>query len=439
MNWRDQLREASFRGVSFYVEDSQQKLGRRTAVAEYPGRDEPSVEDLGRRAWSDTLSAFVLGDDHLAQALRLQVALNAFGPGELVHPYLGTRLVQIGEVTLRHSNREGGLSTFSIEVLEAGPVRNPIVGLDTASALQAACNLAESSLIEDFIAIFDIDVLPQGLVDELAIAYDKSLELIAPGLDLWAKGQNLWAQGQGNMGQTGELVATGQSWASRVAGIGANFNDPLALSGGLFYGLRDLFQVFGKVGNSGPYQPPGETAPAPAPTAAPASSTGEPHPEQVLDVLHKLPATADTRIHPVNPTATRAQQGALQSALIDLVQSATVIAAGQASSLIEYRDRHQAEQVRGAFLDAIERCQETASDPVYAALQQVRVDLIADLGNRGAGLPAVTRVVPQRTLPALVQAYRIYGDSRREAELVSRNRIEHPGFVPAHEPLEIVR
>ena len=31
------------------------------------------------------------------QAQRLADALNAFGPGELVHPYLGTRLVQVGE------------------------------------------------------------------------------------------------------------------------------------------------------------------------------------------------------------------------------------------------------------------------------------------------------------------------------------------------------
>jgi prophage DNA circulation protein len=206
----------------------------------------------------------------------------------------------------------------------------------------------------------------------------------------------------------------------------------------LFYGLRDLFGVFGKTGNSGAYQAPGQNAPAPV-AAAPTASVNEPSSEQVLEVLRDLPSISETRIVPVNHTDTRAEQSRLQEMLLDLVQAATVITAGQASSVIEYRDRGQAEQVRNAFLEAIDRSQDTASDPVYAALQQVRVDLIADLGARGAGLPSVIRVVPQQTLPALVQAYRLYGDSRRDADLVKRNKIENPGFVPALEPLEVVR
>ncbi|MDA8483588.1 DNA circularization N-terminal domain-containing protein [Pseudomonas resinovorans] len=439
MSWREQLRPASFRGVPFLVDDSQQQLGRRTAVTEYPGRDEPSVEDLGRRAWSDSLSAFVIGDDHLDQAQRLADALNAFGPGELVHPYLGTRLVQVGEVSLRHSNREGGLSTFTIEVKEAGPVQSPGLAINTDSALQQSCDAAEDSMLDDFVSIFAIDSLPQRLVDELAAAFEQCLEIIAPGQDLWARGQNLWAQAQGALGQAGEWVATGQTWKDQVESIGAGFSDPLSFGGGLFYGLRDLFGVFGKTGNSGPYQAPGDSTPAPAPASPPPASTNDPSPEQLLEVLRALPATAETRITPVNLTDTRVEQGRLQGDLLDLVQGATVIAGAQASSLIEYRDRQQADQVREAFLEAIERCQDTASDSVYASLQQVRVDLIADLGARGAGLPSVTRLVPQRTLPALVQAYHLYGDSRRESELVARNQIEHPGFVPALETLEVVR
>jgi prophage DNA circulation protein len=54
-------------------------------------------------------------------------------------------------------------------------------------------------------------------------------------------------------------------------------------------------------------------------------------------------------------------------------------------------------------------------------------------------LPSVTQVVPQQTLPALVQAYQLYGDSTRDTDLVNRNLLQHPGFIPAGEPLEVVR
>lgn len=430
MTWRDDLRPASFRGVPFLVESSEQKLGRRAVQTEYPGRDEPCPEDMGRRAWGDSLSAFLIGEDHLAAANKLVDALNQYGPGELVHPYLGTRLVQIGEVSLRHSSREGGQSTLTIEVFEAGPAQTPNEQINTDTALQQSCDVAEQSLLEEFSEFFSVDAMPQGLVDELAIAYDKALVTVTPLQDLWARGQNLWAQGQGYLGMGQSWVASAQGWVGRVAGIIENFSDPLALGGGLFYGLRDLMGVFGHVGGHGNRQTSTLVAP---------STPAQPSAEQVLDVLRRLPSIEQTRITPVNQTASRTEQVRMQSALLDLVHSATVIATAQTSSLVEYRDQKQAQQVQDAFLDAIEQAEQKASDTVYQALEQVRVDLIKDLDSRGAGLPSVTQVIPQQTLPALVQAYRLYGDSTRDVDLVDRNQLQHPGFVPAGEPLEVVR
>lgn len=430
MSWRDELRPASFRGAPFLVESSEQKLGRRAVQTEYPGRDEPSSEDMGRRAWGDSLSAFVIGEDHLAAAQKLAEALNQYGPGELVHPYLGTRLVQIGEVSLRHSSREGGLSTFTIEVLEGAPSKTPSEQPNTDTALQQSCEGAEQSLLEEFAEFFGVDGMTQGLVDELALAYDTTMETIAPTQDLWARGQNLWAQGQGYLGLGQSWVATGQSWVGRVAGIIANFSDPMALGGGLFYGLRDVLRVFGHVGSSG--DPQTSTLSTPTSPATPSA-------EQVLDMLRRLPAIEQTRFVPVNQTASRNEQVRMQAALLDLAHSATVIAAAQTSSLVEYRDQEQASQVQDAFLAAIEQAEQHASDTVFQALERVRVDLIKDLDSRGAGLPSVTQVTPQQTLPALVQAYRLYGDSTRDSDLVNRNQLQHPGFVPAGELLEVVQ
>mgnify|MGYP000977712715 CR=1 FL=1 len=37
---------------------------------------------------------------------------------------------------------------------------------------------------------------------------------------------------------------------------------------------------------------------------------------------------------------------------------------------------------------------------------------------------------PPASVPALVAAHRLYGDAGRDAEIVGRNRIRHPGRVP---------
>jgi prophage DNA circulation protein len=47
-------------------------------------------------------------------------------------------------------------------------------------------------------------------------------------------------------------------------------------------------------------------------------------------------------------------------------------------------------------------------------------------------------LIPPATEPSLVLAWRWYGDANRAAELVARNALRHPGFVPARAPLQVV-
>jgi prophage DNA circulation protein len=55
----------------------------------------------------------------------------------------------------------------------------------------------------------------------------------------------------------------------------------------------------------------------------------------------------------------------------------------------------------------------------------------------GSGVRLVD-VTPPEMLSVLVLAYRRFGDATREAEVVQRNRIRHPGFVPAR-PIKIAQ
>lgn len=118
--WRDNLRPASFRGVGFYVEVGSRTGGRRAVTHEFPHRDDPQTEDMGRRAKKFGLTAYVLGSSYTLDADALEEALNAAGAGLLVHPTMGEMRV-LCEMMNRNERRElGGYAAFDCTFTEAG-------------------------------------------------------------------------------------------------------------------------------------------------------------------------------------------------------------------------------------------------------------------------------------------------------------------------------
>lgn len=58
--WRDALLPAMFDGVPFFCESGIRESGRRTVIHEYPKRDLPYSEDMGRRAIQYTVRGYVI-------------------------------------------------------------------------------------------------------------------------------------------------------------------------------------------------------------------------------------------------------------------------------------------------------------------------------------------------------------------------------------------
>jgi prophage DNA circulation protein len=149
MAWRERLLSASFRGVPFFVERSEYEGGRKVVAFDYPQRDTPFVEDLGRRGRIFPTDAYVIGDDYFTDRDALTSALEQAGPGTLIHPYHGSRLVIPGVFRISETVEEGRMARFSIEFLEteAKPFSPSIVsapgarvGVSSARALTAVQN-----------------------------------------------------------------------------------------------------------------------------------------------------------------------------------------------------------------------------------------------------------------------------------------------------------
>ena len=163
MAWKDRLRPASFKQAAFGVEAHSSAQGRRVVVHEYPGRDKPYVEDLGAKARGFTLRGFVVGKDYQQARDALLDAVNAPGPGQLVHPYFGALRVVCTAVSVSESGEAGGMAVFDLTFVEAGESRYPAAESDPAGNLLDAADTLDGQLAETFGKWFDLDGLPDFL------------------------------------------------------------------------------------------------------------------------------------------------------------------------------------------------------------------------------------------------------------------------------------
>ena len=131
MSWRDNLLQASFRGVPFHVLSHEYTSGRRTDIFYLLHGDddfEPVVEDSGPESDEFSVEAYIIQNDakdldYFPQRNNFIAALKKLGPGLLIHPYMGENTVRVlGRFSMRETSEEGGIARFSITFARTVPV-----------------------------------------------------------------------------------------------------------------------------------------------------------------------------------------------------------------------------------------------------------------------------------------------------------------------------
>lgn len=72
----------------------------------------------------------------------------------------------------------------------------------------------------------------------------------------------------------------------------------------------------------------------------------------------------------------------------------------------------------------------TTSEALFLALRRVKADLNADINTRLEQSARIIQRTPDEVLPALVLAATWFDNAARDADIIRRNAITHPGFVP---------
>lgn len=120
MSWLERLPKGSWRGFEFLTDNHDSSYGRRLVLQEYPHRDEPDVEDMGRKAPGWRINAYFIGPDYDLEANGFLAKLAEPGAAWLTHPYLGDVWVRAFNITRSESVDQGGYCRISIDFLPGG-------------------------------------------------------------------------------------------------------------------------------------------------------------------------------------------------------------------------------------------------------------------------------------------------------------------------------
>lgn len=398
MTWREDLRRvsvggrrlvgASFRGVGFLVEASDRSGGRRAVVHEFPLRDDPFVEDLGRKARTFRVDGYVIGDDYLTQKNALIDALESTaGPGEVILPFWGGRAIRAICVSLsvRETRADGGMATFAIEFAETpaqAPV--PVEVVDAAEQVADSADEAITATDAEFQESYDVTGLPSFAITSAETALTSAAAALESTLAPVITDTQELAE---MTGRIAVLTAQAASLVRQPAEVLTEFR---AIITGLV-----------------------ETA---------ASAPGA-----VVDALVES-YTADLGQVVIETTATRERELANQAAMTGALRRVMSAEAARLAPLVPYASLEEAMATRDTIAAQLEEQASTAGDTAYPALVNLRSELLRAVPGDAvfARVVTVTRPVP---IPSLLLAYQLYGSVALEVDIIERNAIEHPGFI----------
>ncbi|WP_460160432.1 DNA circularization protein [Pseudomonas sp. S2_B10] len=403
MNWRDRLLPASFRGVGFWIDQAKTPVGRKGQLHEYPQRDLPFFEDLGQQAKTHDLTAFIIGPDCLEQRDKLLKALEQ-GRGELVHPWLGRLQVKVGECDMTHTRQDGGLVTFALKFYPDQPLPFPTATVSTQKVLLAKADGLLGSAVARFEQAMTLIKAARigitNLRNSLTGVYEVIKEQLKPLIEQYR--------------QITELVKAVKELPKEVA---AEFK-------GLLGDIKEL-KAFAKEGYRGVIADVSQQLEAIRKADAPKITTGKDTnaaAQAMADLVQDTLIVKVAQWVASMPVATRALQ---------LPSTPTV--AQQAHQQVTRPEVPATDDLQALQKDLVEALQgaKNKADPEhYQAISDVQDALVAHLkAVASSGVRLVSKTF-QESLPALVIAYKQFGDATRVTEVVQRNGVTNPLYLP---------
>lgn len=459
------LAPAAFRGAKFAVVENQSAGGRRVALHQYPGKEVPWAEDMGRDARRFRLRGFVLdgsvklgGLSVSMQRAALMAACDKPGAGTLDHPTLGMITVALLRWTIGEGLDATNYSEVEIEAVETGQQEFPAVTATATTNLQKQVGAVQ----------FTRPLTPAGnRLRKALVSFAKSTVLaLISGKPLTLSG--LLASATGLLSVAGvraDLVGRVAGWVSRVLWYANDATALFRIATSLTASTGYTYGRYARGANSG-LNATNQSAYADDQTIAALASDASVLHQEVKDrasAVSDLAGSVD--LADITPLANAISD--LIDALLDccadpadairiLLSLLSTTLAGSSASVTKLVDLMVCQAAAAALTDAVSRYQpsstddaaariaqigpvldglavaaaDAGADDVHAALRDCRAAIVTMLRGAAATVAELQNFAFGEPLPALLLAQQIYGDATRAGQLVGQVNPVHPLFFP---------
>lgn len=406
---------ASFRGISFLIPQASVPVGMKVQLHEFPQRDEPYAEQMGKQAQIHRLVCWIVGDDCFERRDKFMEAVQTPGAGELVHPWLGRMQVKAGEAELTHDFKQGGMAAFAVTFYPDIPLKFPTAKVNTQQqVVKASDSLLDSALARYKSAMAKVDQARLGLArlrNSLSGVYTVIQQQFSTIIGAFT---NLTGFVQSLMNAPDSLSSLFSSYFSEFSvddylgdDSGSSYRNSVATA----TQQTEAVTSINTVSDSGGVD-------AAAASQATANLVQDALLVQVALIISEMPVASQ-------PVSTATVSSVEQQAVQPIVRPEVPVA----DDVIELRDN---------LNEAIFQASLKADPEHYMVLNTLRQTIVKHLTAVAESGVRLVEITPPETLSALVLAYRRFGDATRESEVVQRNRLRHPGFVPAR-PIKIAQ
>ena len=371
------------------------------------------------------IAVFVIGLDYDLERDALLSALSEGGPGKLVHPFYGERLVTISSPHVVHESTDaGGMAQVRFSCVDAAQrLQRDMVGPAPRERLAAAATaMLDVARAEASARMTDgVTLGVLGAIASLSAAADEAGAAIA---DAHATVGAALGTAVGASSEVRRLARFAPSLLSEPSRFATEVQTAIRL-------------ILGAYGTGEPTHDPLSGRPIRSTPAEPWRQAGRARAVleagfRLADLGHDAPA--------IDTSTTYGQrEAARRTALHHLVRGSAIAALGQATLDLPFDSRNAAIDALTRLINALDAYVLEATDAELEVIADLRLSVTRHLLSVAATLPELTQYTVPVDAPALVIAYELYGDPRRGDELVARNRIQHPLFVRAGTVLEALR
>lgn len=394
-DWLKTLWRTSYKGGAFWVETDTEGGARRIVIHEFPMRDTPYLEDLGERYRDFAVIAYVASDRADTEGAALMAMCATRGPGVLVLPTQGPVLVRCLEFARTHAKDRMGYIAFTLRFVREGASGALASVTSLVNMVFVRAEAAATLVAQIYAATALIKAVPDYVQQALQTSTENALATLEAV-------------------RTSTDVATAVSAVQRDA-IEASYNSlPSILANEDASALQGI----------------GETVVGAAMAMA-ENMTPSVALSVMRDVIEATPVSTD----PVKTTASKWRIHAAKNtqAANTLLRLSALISYCEAVAKVSLQDRPSAITLRANVSMLFDQQMESLNSEDYdqfLGMTKLRDATVEYLSRAIIDLAPVVRVTASLSRPSLYWSWRMYGDPNRAMQLVERNRVAHPSFMP---------